>query len=286
MAFNNLKPVSLRGRSVWLLAGGMLSISAIFEIPAAGAPDAETSVLFVHGEAGGREDTGGGKYSASTTFTDPDFGEDYVGEGSASVTNNGLPDLPSLHAYASASAGNPESTHASASFSDELNFAFDGSTPLSAPAVNVFTFNFHITGSLTGSSSAVLNVSYGSDNYGFTLIGSQTNYQFDVDSDALTYGAGGTGTIGGTFSAQLGATANNNTADSVANFSDTVELESVEAKDADGNAVAGVFTDDAEILFPANTELLFVPEPGSLGLFVPALLLLGFFGRKRFRTMG
>ncbi len=290
---HSLRTRALRMRWLLLLAGA-LSFSPLLQVRAVN-PDAssEAGVGFNHGESPGSVEQNSGTYTAATNFTDPDTQDMFFGNGSASVTatptGNGInARLPNLHAFAQALPGNTEGVEAQATFSDDLNF-----TAPAVDTVKVFHLNFLITGSLSGNSEAILNVSWGDiDSNGVVITDSSVGAQeltLSVPSNDLTT-SGDNSTVGGVLTLSLTAEANNTppnslqTETSVADFSNTVQLVSADALDANGNAVQGSFTDGDQILFPANTVFVETPEPGTLALLVPALLLLVAFVRKQSRT--
>jgi hypothetical protein len=286
-------------RKRWLLLlVGALSFSLLPPIsaqtPPAASPDSTASVSFVHGESGGagQQNTNPFGFDAVVpTFTDPDTQDLQFGSGSASVTSNAIPGfgtgLPDLRAFAHALPnGNAEGVSASATFSDNLEFF--------APAVNtvkVFHLNFLVTGSLSGNSEALFTASWGNiDSNGILVTTDGTVAQeitLSVPSSDLTLSDTGDDTmVGGFLTLTLGASANNTipnslqTEDSMSDFSNTVQLISADALDANGDAVQGSFTDDDQLLFPANTVLVATPEPATFLLLAPVLCLLVAFGRK------
>ncbi len=291
------RPQSFRIRASWtrwlLLLAGALSFSPLLQVRAADVSgSSEVSVGFNHGESGGAQQQNSGDYDADISFTDPDTQDLYFGNGSASVSANSLSilgataELPDLHAYAHALPnGNSEQVEAQATFSDSLIF--------NAPAVNtvkVFHLNFLISGSLSGNSQAIFNVQWGNiDSNGIVITDSSSaglqELTLSVPSDDLTTSLDGS-SVGGSLTLSLSAAANNtipfstDTEDSVSDFSDTVQLISADALDANGDAVQGSFSDGGQILFPANTVFVTTPEPATLLLLAPALGLLVAFGRR------
>jgi hypothetical protein len=256
-----------------------------------GSPQATTSVLFVHGESPTKDYQNTGDYIAVTTVTDPDTQDLYYGSGAASVSATplvigGTAEMPNLHAIATPEAqGNEEGVGATAGFSDTLEF--------SNPNVlmpTVFNFSFLVTGSLSGNSEAILSASWGTgaDNgMVYTTTSVAQLFTLSVPSSSLSLVVSGDNeTIGGLFVINLTADADNTEPNSTtlesstADFSQTVELVSADALDANGNQVAGTFTDGDQILFPANTVFVATPEPATFLLLAPALALLAAFGRR------
>jgi hypothetical protein len=261
-----------------------------------GAPQATATVFFSHSGSPGESSTDSTlPYSAVKTFTDPDTQDLQFGSGTATVSATplvigGTAELPDLHALAAPEAqGNNEGVSATASFSDTLEFSNpDALTP------TVFNFSFLVTGSLSGNSSAVLNASWGfgaNNGMVFTTTSVAQLFTLSVPSSSLSLFVNNSNdSIGGPFGISLSAIADNTEPNSTtlesstADFSQTVELVSADALDANGNPVAGTFTDGDQILFPANTVFVTAtPEPGTLALLVPALLLLLAFVRKQSR---
>jgi len=291
-----------RTRWFLLLVGAALSFSPFFQMGATAqdvnAPYAVTRVFFNHSGSPGVEtsDPENGYSAFTPTFTDPDTQDDYYGSGWAQVTatplvQGGSAELPSLHAVATPEAqGNSEGVGASASFSDSLYF----SNP-SALMPTVFNFSFLVTGSLSGNSSATLSASWGflaNNGAVFTTTSVAQLFTLSVPSSSLSLVVNNhNDTIGGPFSLTLSADATNTAPNSetlessTANFSQTVELVSADALDANGNQVAGTFTDGDQILFPANTVFVTTPEPATFLLLAPILGLLVAFGRKLPRSM-
>jgi len=255
------------------------------------APQAVTTVGFGHGESPGEEHEDTGTYFAVTTFTDPDTQDLHFGSGSATVSATplvigGTAEMPDLHALAAPDAqGNIEGVAASASFSDTLEF----SNP-DALLPTVFNFSFLVTGSLSGNSSASLSASWGfgaNNGIVFTTTSVAQLFTLSVPSSSLGLVVNDNNdSIGGVFSIELTASANNTEPNSTtlesstADFSQTVQLVSADALDANGNAVQGSFSDGDQILFPANTVFVAAPEPATFLLLAPALGLLVVFGRK------
>jgi hypothetical protein len=288
-------PVSRRSGFLVLL-GAALSFSPFFQMRATaqdvGSPQATTSVGFGHGESPGEEHQDTGTYFAVTTFTDPDTQDLHFGSGTATVSATplvigGTAEMPDLHALAAPDAeGNEEGVGASASFSDTLEF----SNP-DALLPTVFNFSFLVTGSLSGNSSATLSASWGSIDPGnfalFTTTSVAQLFTLSIPSSSLGLVVNGDNDkIGGLFGITLTASANNTEPNSTtlesstADFSQTVQLVSAAALDANGNPVAGTFTDGDQILFPANTVFVSTPEPATFLLLAPVLGLLVAFGRK------
>jgi hypothetical protein len=291
-------------RTRWLLLlAGALSFSLLpqvsAQVPPAASPASTASVDFGHGESGGagKQNTNPFGFDAVVPlFTDPDTQDLQFGSGSASVTSNAIPGfgtgLPDLHAFAHAlPEGNEEGVTSVATFSDNLDFF--------APVVNtvkVFHLNFLVTGSLSGNSQATFNVQWGNiDSNGIVVTTDGAVAQeitLSVPSGDLTLSDTGDDTmVGGFLTLTLGAGANNTlpnslqTEDSMSDFSNTVQLVSVDALDANGNAVQGSLTDGDQLLFPANTVFVTTPEPATFLLLTPGLLLLVAFGRKLRRSM-
>jgi hypothetical protein len=141
---------------------------------------------------------------------------------------------------------------------------------------------------------AVSNVQWGNiDSNGVVITDSSVGAQeitLSVPSEDL-FTSGDNSTVGGVLTLSLTADANNtipnslDTEDSVSDFSDTVQLISTDALDANGDAVQGSFTDGDQILFPANTVFITTPEPATFLLLAPVLGLLVAFGRKLPRSM-
>jgi hypothetical protein len=265
-----------------------------------GTPSAYASVFFNHGESPGQEhyDPGTG-YSAYVSFTDPDTADLYFGNGSASVTapeqspvaQTSYQGIPALHAFANASTpGNSEGVASTASFSDQLNFTPHFSDDVLADLS--YSFNFAVSGSLTGDATAALSLSYGSATANINLASGTTNILFIVEANQLSsytdpvFPGSSIRDVGGLFSAQLIASVinpNGAGGTNTANFSDTVALQSVDVTDANGDPVQGTFSDGDQLLFAANTPLLnTTPEPGTTALLISGLVLVMTVGRSRF----
>jgi hypothetical protein len=281
----------IRRSGLLILLGAALSISPLFQTLANAqsvTAAASVSVGFGHGESPGADFTSSGNYVALLSESDPDTVNLQFGSGSANVTavdlNSGSL-LPDLHAIATPEAmGNIEAVSSVASFQDNLSFQ--------SPAPNtvkVFHLNFLLTGSLTGNSQAIFNVQWGdidSNGVVITADGSVTQeLTLAVPSSDLTPASGDS--VGGLFNIELSAGADNTVPNSLtlesssSDFSNTVQLISADALDANGDVVAGSFTDGNQILFPANTIFVSTPEPRTALLLAPSLLLLALWRPKR-----
>ena len=141
------------------------------------------------------------------------------------------------------------------------------------------TFNFGLSGTLTVTSSAYLTLSYGSFSNTYLLTSGVSILSVQLPLDAITYHSISQ-PIQGKYSETLSASVSNggNPGSNTADFSDTVQLTSIDATDPNGNPLAGIFTDGDLISLEANTEL--TSEPNTRALLVPSILLLEVFGNE------
>jgi hypothetical protein len=290
------RPLLLGCTALFLLLGFQSRAEAQAPV---GTPTSYTPVFFNHGESPGQEQYDYGSYSSNVIFTDPDTVDLHYGNGSAIVTapeqspvdQTSYQGIPALHAFANASTpGNSEGVSSTASFSDQLNFTPHFSDDVLADLS--YSFNFAVSGSLTGDATAALSLSYGSATANISLASGTTNILFIVEANQLSnytdpvFPGSSIGEVGGLFSAQLIASVNNPNGaggTNTANFSDTVALQSVDVTDANGDPVQGTFSDGDQLLFAANTPLLnTTPEPGTTALLISGLMLVMTVGRSRF----
>jgi hypothetical protein len=270
-----------------MLAGAALFLSPVFLMKAAAQdsppPSPATSsakVEFVHpGEGGSPGQSNFGDYSASVSASDPDTGDVYYGDGGAAVTVSGN-DVSDLHASANASSGgNPEGVAGIATFS-ETDLVFN---PSSSASPNFETFNFNVSGTLTGYASAIFSVDYGSYSTSYTLESGSNPISVQVPTSDLTINLDDNSYYG-SFSESLSASVSNggNPGTNLSDFSDTVHLTSIDVTDANGDSVAGTFTDGGQVFFAANTTI--TPEPNTTALLASSALLLAFLMKRRLRA--
>ena len=273
-----------RRRGLLMLAGAAMFFSPLFLMRASATATSTAQVEFVHpGEGGspGYSDTG--KYSASAGGADSRANNFYIGNGTAALTSNGPADLPDLHATAEADPGNPEGVTSTATFGEGLlTFIYTG-----AVTNSVLTFNFNVSGTLTGDATAFLTLSFGTFNDTVALTSGFNPISIVVPTSALNASPSGNDLEAG-YQEQLTVGGNNiasnggSTGTSTANFSDTVQLTSIDATDGNGNPIAGTFTDGDQISFAANTTL--TPEPSTTALLASSALLLAFLMKRRLRA--